>query len=87
MIKFIKKVLFGTPVEPANVEAEINRIFAPTALTPPAPAVEYIPPAKPVAKVRAITDSNPDAVKAATVPKPANKNRRPRSKLKAKSSK
>jgi hypothetical protein len=73
MIKFIKKILFGTSAtEPTPVET-VKEI-----LTPPAPAVEYIPPAKPVAKVRAISDSKPQAVKAATQPKPVNKNRKPR---------
>jgi len=73
MIKFIKKLLFGTP---ANVDAEVNRIFTPTVVTP-APAVEYIPPAKPVNKVKAIGETGAQAVKAATAPKPANKKRRP----------
>jgi hypothetical protein len=86
MIKFIKKLLFGAPAEHANVEAEVNRVFAPTVATPPT-AVEYIPPAKPVTKVRAIGDSKPNAVKAATAPKPANKNRKPRNKPKTNPSK
>jgi hypothetical protein len=71
MIKFIKKILFGTPaVDPTPVET-VKEILTP-------PAVEYIPPAKPVTKVRAISDAKPQAVKAATQPKPAIKNRKPR---------
>ena len=81
MINFIKKILFGTPEEPVKVET-VKEI-----LTPPAPAVEYIPPAKPVAKVRAISDSKPTAVKATIAPKPANKNRKPRNNPKIKPTK
>ena len=73
MIKFIKQLFgFGAPQETVK---EI--------LTPPAkaPAATYIPAAKTVPtaakKVRAITDTNPNAVKVATAPKPANKKRRP----------
>jgi hypothetical protein len=37
----------------------------------------YIPPTKPVNKVKAIGDSTPSAVASAIAPKPANKQRRP----------
>ena len=49
MIKFIKKILFGAPEEPVKVET-VKEI-----LTPPTPAVEYIPPAKPINKVKAVS--------------------------------
>jgi len=78
MIKFIKN-LFGFGSADAYTPKETVREI----LTPPAkaevPAAVYIPPTKPnsVAKVRAITDTKPNAVKEATSPKPANKKRRP----------
>ena len=72
MIKFIKKILFGTTEAPAKVET-VKEILTPTA--------------NPVTKVRAISDSKPNTVKAATTPKPANKNRKPHNKPKAKPSK
>jgi len=76
MINFIKQLFgFGAPQETVR---EI--------LTPPAkaevPTAVYIPPAKTVPtaakKVRAITDTNANAVKATVAPKPANKKHRPR---------
>ena len=67
MINFIKQLFgFGAPQETVK---EI--------LTPPAkevaPAAVYIPPAKPVNKIRAVSDTKPIA----TETKPANKKRRP----------
>jgi hypothetical protein len=76
MIKFIKNLLGFGSTESNTPKETVKEI-----LTPPskakAPEAIYIPPAKPINKVRAITDPNPDAVKAATAPKPANKKRRP----------
>jgi hypothetical protein len=78
MIKFIKNLLGFGSAEPAKPQETVREI-----LTPPADYVvakttaTYIEPAKPIAKVRAITDTKPGAVKAATAPKPANKKRRP----------
>jgi hypothetical protein len=43
----------------------------------PVVAATYIEPAKPVNKVKAISESGSQAVAAATAPKPANKKRRP----------
>ena len=71
MINFIKQLFgFGAPQE------TVKEILTPPSKTK-APEAIYIPPAKPINKVRAITDPNPDAVKAAVAPKPANKKRRP----------
>jgi hypothetical protein len=52
MIKFIKNLLGFGSAEPQETVKEILTPPAPT----PTPAVEYIPPAKPVAKVRAISE-------------------------------
>lgn len=76
MIKFIKQLLgFGTSQE------TVKEIVTPPAKSDPVAvavtASTYIEPTKPVNKVRAIGDSNPEAVKAATAPKPANKQRKP----------
>lgn len=83
MIKFIKR-LFGLTPNPEKTAEEVKAIFIPQ-MTTAAPnsaktlEAQYIPSAKPntVAKVRAITDTSPEAVKAAVAPKPANKKRRP----------
>jgi hypothetical protein len=78
MIKFIKNLLGFGSAEPAKTQETVREI-----LTPPADyvvaktAATYIEPAKPIAKVRAITDTKPGAVKDAVAPKPANKKRRP----------
>ena len=76
MIKFIKN-LFGFGSADSYTPKETVKEI----LTPPAkaevPAAVYISPAKPVTKVRAITDTKPGAAKAAQAPKPANKKRRP----------
>jgi hypothetical protein len=76
MIKFIKNLLGFGSTESNTPKETVKEI-----LTPPSkaevPAAVYIPPAKPVNKVRAITDTKPGAVKEATAPKPANKKRRP----------
>jgi hypothetical protein len=91
MIKFIKQLLGLGPSELAKVE-EARSVFIPQTtntketvkeiLTPPVkptPVVTatYIETAKPVNTVKAISDSTPNAVAAATAPKPANKQRRP----------
>jgi hypothetical protein len=83
MISFIKRLLGLTP-NPVKTAEEVKAIFVPQ-MTTAAPnsaktlEAQYIPSAKPntVAKVRAITDTKPGAVAAATAPKPANKKRRP----------
>jgi hypothetical protein len=83
MIKFIKQLLgFGTSQEtvkeivtpPASTAAD----FVVANATGNVPLVAtYIEPAKPVTKVKAISESGSQAVAAATAPKPANKKRRP----------
>lgn len=85
MIKFIKKLLgfnLGCGCT-AKDNCGTTKETIKEILTPPSkaevPAAVYIPPTKPntVARVRAITDTNPGAVAAAITPKPANKKRRP----------
>ena len=85
MIKFIKQLLgFGTsqetvkeivtpPAAPATTSADV---VVATATDNVPPVATYIEPAKPVNKVKALGESGAAAVKAATAPKPANKNRR-----------
>ena len=73
MFNFIKQLFgFGSTQERETIK-EI--------LTPPAKAevatATYIPPAKPVNKVRAVSVSGAEAIKAAVAQKPANKKRRP----------
>lgn len=86
MIKFIKKLLGLT--EPV-ISTAPYKLEAPDAnLIPQAVArgvnlvdtvvkTEYVPPAKPINKVRAVGESGAKAVAAATTPIPANKKRRP----------
>jgi hypothetical protein len=83
MITFIKRLL-GLAPNPVKTQEEVKAIFIPqmtTAAPNSAKTLEatYLAPAKPttVAKVRAISETGSDAVKAATAPKPANKKRRP----------
>jgi hypothetical protein len=81
MLSFIKRLLGLTP-NPVKTAEEVKAIFIPqmtTAAPTKAPEAQYVPPTKPntVAKVRAITDTKPGAVAAATAPKPGNKKRRP----------
>ena len=76
MIKFIKQLLgFGTSQE------TVKEIVTPPAKSDPVAvavtAATYIEPAKPVNKIKAISESGSQAVAAATAPKPANKKRRP----------
>ena len=85
MINFIKQLLgFGTSQE------TVKEIVTPPVLAPvvtastPADNVTlqatYVEPAKPIIKtnkVKAISETGADAVKAATAPKPANKQRKP----------
>ncbi len=81
MIKFIKKILFGTSEESVKVET-VKEI-----LTPPTPAVEYIAPAKPVNKVKAVSTpikegnikggNNIIKKTATTTTKPANGKKKP----------
>ena len=80
MIKFIKQLLgFGTSQETVK---EIVTPVAPV-ITNSNPAdnvtlqAAYIPPAKPVNKVRAVGETGAKAVAEAVAPKPANKKRRP----------
>lgn len=86
MIKFIKNLLGFGSAEPAKTQETVREILTPPVTNVAANSAktleaQYIPPAKTVPtaakKVRAITDTNPDAVKAAVVPKPGNKKRRP----------
>jgi hypothetical protein len=76
MINFIKN-LFGF----GPAQETVKEILTPPAKSDPlataVTAATYIEPAKPINKVRAITDTNPNAVKAAVAQKPANKHRRP----------
>lgn len=84
MLTFIKRLLGFVPNPVKTQKEEVKAIFIPQ-VTTAAPnsaktlEAQYIPPAKPntVTKVRAITDTSADAVKAAQAPKPANKRRRP----------
>jgi hypothetical protein len=80
MINFIKKLLFGTPVDPAQVQEEVNRIFAPTVVAKVEAVVK--PDSKPVNTTRVISNS-----KVTSQTNPANKNRRSRSKPKVKTTK
>jgi len=90
MIKFIKRVLFGS-AEPTKTQETVREILTPQAKavdfvvatatsnvpTVTTPTATYIEPAKPVNKVKAIGETGAKAVAAATAPKPANKKRRP----------
>ena len=82
MIKFIKNLLGFSSAEPAKTQETVKEILTPV-VTASKPAdnvtlqATYIPPAKPVNKVKAIGESGAEAVKAAQAPKPANKKRRP----------
>jgi len=92
MIKFIKK-LFGIKTPSAHAHKEtVKEILTPPATTSvdfvvatatsnvptvTTPTATYIPPAKPVNKVKAIGETGAKAVAAATAPKPANKKRKP----------
>jgi hypothetical protein len=79
MIKFIKNLLGFGSAEPAKTQETVKEILTPPSKVEVSAAV-YIPSTKPnpaTKKVRAITDTNPNAVKAATAPKPANNKRRP----------
>ena len=87
MIKFIKQLLgFGTSQE------TVKEIVTPPVVTNSNPAdnvtlqAAYIPPAKPVNKVKALGETGAEAVKAAQAPKPANKQRKPYKGNKPKSS-
>ena len=81
MIKFIKNLLGFGSAEPAKTQETVKEILTPPAKSDPVvtatTAATYIPPAKPVNKVKALGESGAEAVKAATAPKPANKKRRP----------
>ena len=86
MIKFIKQLLgFGTSQEtvkeivtpPASTAADFVVANATGNVPLANSTATYIPPAKPVNKVKALGESGADAVKAAVAPKPANKKRRP----------
>jgi len=85
MIKFIKKLLFGTPTTPAKHHETVKEILTPPAkapykVEPASTTIGHVPPApvpKPVNKVKAIGETGANAVKAATALKPANKKRRP----------
>lgn len=76
MFNFIKQ-LFGF----GPAQETVKEILTPPAKSDPVAtavtAATYIEPAKPINKVRAVTDTSPEAVKAAVAPKPANKKRRP----------
>jgi hypothetical protein len=84
MIKFIKNLFGFGPADAYTPKETVREILTPV-VTASKPAdnvtlqATYVPPTKPntVAKVRAITDTKPGAVAAATAPKPANKKRRP----------
>jgi|LakMenE18May11ns_1017448.scaffolds.fasta_scaffold9835266_3 hypothetical protein len=76
MINFIKN-LFGF----GPAQETVKEILTPPAKSDPlataVTAATYIEPAKPIYKVRAITDTDPNAVKAAVSQKSANNKRRP----------
>ena len=90
MIKFIKKLFGVGSAEPTKPQETVREILTPQAkavdfvvanATGNVPlgnsTATYIPPAKPVNKVKAIGETGAKAVAAATAPKPANKKRRP----------
>lgn len=84
MLTFIKNLLGFGSADSYTPKETVKEI-----LTPPADYVvaksdaTSIEPAKPIAKVRAIVESGPDAVKAAHAAKSANKKRRPRNRNRA----
>jgi hypothetical protein len=78
MINFIKNLFgFGS----AQEQETIKEILTPPAKSDPlataVTAATYIEPAKPINKVRAVSETGAQAVAEATAPKPANKQRRP----------
>lgn len=77
MLTFIKRLLGFAP-NPVKTQEEVKAIFVPQNNSAKTPEAQYIPPAKPntVAKVRAITETGPEAIKAAHAQKSANKRRR-----------
>jgi len=83
MIKFIKNLLGFGSADAYKPQETVKEILTPPVVTESKPAdnvtlqATYIPPAKPVNKVKAIGETGAAAVKAATAPKPANKKRRP----------
>lgn len=82
MIKFIKNLLGFGSAEPAKTQETVKEILTPV-VTNSSPAdnvtlqATYIPPAKPINKVKALGESGAKAVAEAVAPKPANKKRRP----------
>ena len=76
MIKFIKNLFGFGSAEPAKSQETIREILTPPSKTTVSSAV-YIPPTKPVNKVRAGIKADAGAVAPAVTPKPANKKRRP----------
>ena len=86
MIKFIKNLLGFGSADAYTPKETVREILTPP-VTTSAPnsaktlEAQYIPPAKTVPtaakKVRAITDTDPNAIKAVVAPKPGNKKRRP----------
>ena len=79
MIKFIKSLFGIGSAEPTKVVAPASTAadLVVANATGNVPLTTYIPPAKPINKVRAVGDSGVEAVKAAVAPKPANKQRTP----------
>ena len=82
MINFIKNLLGLGSAEPAKSQETVKEILTPvvTASTPADNVTlqaAYIPPAKPVNKIKALGESGAEAVKAAVAPKSANKQRKP----------
>jgi hypothetical protein len=78
MINFIKNLFgFGS----AQEQETIKEILTPPAKSDPiataVTAATYIEPAKPINKVRAVSETGAQAVAAAVAPKPANKQRKP----------
>jgi hypothetical protein len=80
MINFFKKLLgLSTTTEVVKVPTAPYKLEPANEVTAKKPEAQYIPSAKPntVAKVRAISETGSEAVKAAHAQKSANKKRRP----------
>ena len=82
MIQFIKSLLGFGSTDPYKAQETVKEI-----VTPPPPAVEYIPPAKPINKVKAVSTpvkggnvkggNNIIKKTATTTTKPANSKKKP----------
>jgi hypothetical protein len=87
MLTFIKRLLGLTP-NPVKTAEEVKAIFVPAQVEPSKQwtivNVDLSKATPKVTKVRAITDTKPNAVKEAITPKPGNKRHRSRNRNKVK---